>query len=189
MQANTLLTFLGIMILVTGSPGCKKDKGSEPGLPPLTADGKNTFGCKVNGAVFVPKRKLFGSRVTCAYQKLYPGSHGFVFVVGGELTPLNSCNGSNVSIYVDSISLQTGSQYTLKARPPGKHRGSYRTTENCGTTSRRYVTNEYVTGEVTITHFNDSFGIVAGTFWFDAVDEFGDTVHITEGRFDMEYID
>ncbi|MEP6465521.1 MAG: hypothetical protein ABJB05_04415 [Parafilimonas sp.] len=32
--------------------------------------------------------------------------------------------------------------------------------------------------------------IVSGTFWFNAIEQTdGDTVHVTNGRFDMHYID
>ncbi|MEO7444893.1 MAG: hypothetical protein ABIU55_05295 [Ferruginibacter sp.] len=34
---------------------CKKDKTNEDQLPPPTQTGANTFGCKINGKVFVPK--------------------------------------------------------------------------------------------------------------------------------------
>ena len=34
---------------------CKKNKDVEPQLPPETTTGAMTFGCKVNGKVFVPK--------------------------------------------------------------------------------------------------------------------------------------
>ena len=45
-------------VLIIGLMGCKKEV-ADPGssnpnvLPPLTHEGKNTFGCKVNGEVWV----------------------------------------------------------------------------------------------------------------------------------------
>ena len=48
----TLLA-LGVITLFTFSQ-CKKNK-EEPQLPPETTTGAMTFGCKVNGKVFVPK--------------------------------------------------------------------------------------------------------------------------------------
>ena len=51
-----------------------------------------------------------------------------------------------------------------------------------------YGTDSTTTGQVTITHFDQLNQIVSGTFWFDAVEATkGDTVHVTNGRFDMHY--
>ena len=175
-------------MLVSGVYGCKKHGPAGPTLPPLTHEGKNTFGCLVNGAVFLPKAAFLGSPTSCYYQKLYEGSEGYVFVVSGRRNPANSCELSSISIYVDSISLETGKIFALRARPPGKHRASYRAANVYTSRSSRYVTSDTLVGELTITFFDLDLGIVAGTFWFDGIDEFGNTVHVTEGRFDMQYI-
>ncbi len=49
-----ILTAIAVISLFTFSQ-CKKNKNEEPQLPPETTTGANTFGCKVNGKVFVPK--------------------------------------------------------------------------------------------------------------------------------------
>ncbi len=50
-----LKTLAGILFLfLFCSLGCKKSK-SDDGLPPLTFEGKNTLGCKINGQPWVPK--------------------------------------------------------------------------------------------------------------------------------------
>ena len=46
------LAYLGIVIL---SASCKKNNNLDDGLPPLTFEGKNTIGCKINGVPWVPK--------------------------------------------------------------------------------------------------------------------------------------
>ncbi len=41
-----------------------------------------------------------------------------------------------------------------------------------------------------ILYFNkvdESAQIISGTFWFDAINSFGDTIKISEGRFDVKY--
>lgn len=43
------------MLMLQCTAGCKKDKASEAQLPPVTQTGANTFGCLVNGKVFVPR--------------------------------------------------------------------------------------------------------------------------------------
>jgi hypothetical protein len=47
-----LIFSIGIFYIVCGI-ACKKSTPS-PTLPPITEEGKNTFGCKVNGQVWVP---------------------------------------------------------------------------------------------------------------------------------------
>jgi len=50
-----------------------------------------------------------------------------------------------------------------------------------------YVTNSKVSGQLIITKFDQSNQIISGNFYFNAVDFSGDTVKITDGRFDMLY--
>src|SRR5690606_28653311 len=52
------LLFLLVIAMLSGASSCKKEttepNSSNPNvLPPLTHEGKNTFGCKVNGEVWV----------------------------------------------------------------------------------------------------------------------------------------
>ncbi|MEE1947260.1 hypothetical protein VRU48_19190 [Pedobacter sp. KR3-3] len=51
-----LLGLLVIVAVITGA--CKKDP--EKGLTPPTQSGANTFSCKINGQIFMPKQELFG---------------------------------------------------------------------------------------------------------------------------------
>src|SRR4051794_766368 len=50
--------------------GCKKNKDDD-GLPPLTFEGKNTIGCKIDGKVWIPKGVIDPSGI------LYPTSGGY----------------------------------------------------------------------------------------------------------------
>jgi hypothetical protein len=49
--SRQLLIAIAVCITVTCF-SCRKDKD---GLPKATEEGKNTFGCKINGAIFIPK--------------------------------------------------------------------------------------------------------------------------------------
>ncbi len=44
-----------------------------------------------------------------------------------------------------------------------------------------------LTGELRITKLDHQKRIVAGTFWFDAVNSAGEKVEVREGRFDMRF--
>ena len=67
MKFRTTL-YLLISVLLSASH-CKKDKTPEDQLPPETQTGAGTFGCLVNGNVFIPKGSPFsGPILSCAYQ-------------------------------------------------------------------------------------------------------------------------
>ena len=55
MKILKLLPVLLFSIIILFTTQCKKDKNKEPELPPETNTGAMTFGCKVNGKVFVPQ--------------------------------------------------------------------------------------------------------------------------------------
>ena len=69
--------FLLVYILLA-LPSCKKDKEISGGggqtpqqLPPITTEGKNTFGCLVNGQVWLPEVKpyqMFVYPLTSSYE-------------------------------------------------------------------------------------------------------------------------
>ncbi|MCW3074373.1 MAG: hypothetical protein JWP69_1442 [Flaviaesturariibacter sp.] len=45
---------IAVASLMLTSVSCKKDKDNDK-LPPITQNGANTFGCLVNGKVWLPK--------------------------------------------------------------------------------------------------------------------------------------
>ena len=50
-----------------------------------------------------------------------------------------------------------------------------------------FDTNEDVTGELNLKKFDLVNQIASGTFWFNAVNDKGDTVKVTDGRFDVRF--
>ena len=47
-----------LLVLTLMSTKCEKEK-PEPTLPPATQTGANTFGCKVNGKVYIPNGNIY----------------------------------------------------------------------------------------------------------------------------------
>lgn len=130
---------------------------------------------------------------TCTYQYLYADtSKPYGFTVTGT-DKINSCNMSNVGIRLDSVKLQQGNIYNLKSGQdsmglalPGKKSSSYISVPSCSQFII-YNTTDSVTGQITITFLDQVNQIVSGTFWFDALNKPGDTVHVRNGRFDMHF--
>jgi len=148
-------------------------------LPPATQTGANTFGCLIDGQAFVPKNQslLEGPKLQCNY--IYMAG-GYYFTVGGV-----SKNGggilSDIIIFTDSLAIGQGQTIELTDNMTGNAVGEYYLN------NPPYYTNKMLTGELSITKFDAIKQIVSGTFYFNVLDNTGDTVKITNGRFDMPY--
>ena len=167
---------------------CRKSgSNTQAGLPPETQTGQNTFGCMVNGKIFVPKGGGISANYSCFYQQAYAGFNGYFFHVSGD-DKSNSEVVSSVGISCDSIKLAENQTYSLINVLKGNSAGDYIVVSSFTTpATTQYTTTATLTGEMTIKRFDETRHIVAGTFWFNAVSSKGDTVKITEGRFDMLY--
>ncbi|MDQ6482154.1 DUF6252 family protein [Dyadobacter sp. LHD-138] len=159
------------------------DKGPE--LTPATQDGKNTFSCKVNGKVWIPK-----------------GSSS----LGGTIKPIYG--GFLWNVVTDSVDISIGAYLTnsyddqldlyLKSFKLGVHRLNQKTLSEGATLNpknyglfraangRSYITSEINTGWINLTKADTISGIIAGTFEFTAASGSGEIVKITEGRFDIK---
>lgn len=169
---------------------CKKDKNVDPisELPPETQTGANTFGCLVNGKVFKPRGLSLTPILACFYQNLNgtnnPGYHFGLYAI--DKTDVQDF--ASVEVGLDSIEIK-GSNIIIpltKFLTPGYGDGQYGHYV-VGANGILYHTNDTVKGELYIKHFDSTNQIASGTFWFNAVNDKGDTVKITNGRFDMRY--
>ncbi|MGG7033994.1 MAG: DUF6252 family protein [Flavobacterium sp.] len=169
---NLLLLLVTIFTLNSCESDNNKPKTELEKLPPATQTGRNTVGCLVNGEAMIRKGPATSSN--CFYQDQLNFGLGY------------SMNINNVykSINVASLNqrLTEGQTYRLKEDSPGSKWGSY-----IIDTSIIYSTTDIVTGELKITHHNYNKAIISGTFWFDAVNQYGEKVEVREGRFDMRY--
>ena len=196
---NRIFSIGSFFIILLACPfyGCKKHT-SEPSnpvdqLPPATQTGANTFGCLVNGQVVVIHKPFgdvtidYGSQ----YQLKYPTVNGYVFGVSGT-DKIDGCQLKTVGLQLDSTQLQEGQTYPLNTGRVMYGKVGYVNTANGCPPSPflMYTTTPNVSGQLTITHFDQHNQIVSGTFYFDAIEiTKGDTVHVTNGRFDMKYTD
>ncbi|WP_367388426.1 hypothetical protein [Lewinella sp. LCG006] len=146
-------------------------------LSPITMTGEGTFGCKINGEVFLHTPKPFDDHITVYYDDF----RNTFFVQassseGGELKKM-------VQVYADSLSNE--GVYTLK--------GVIYTEFNDPCTDYPMLNEDYLVLEenyqTEIIHFDPEARIISGTFQFTVVsEECQDTFRITEGRFDMPWV-
>jgi hypothetical protein len=177
------IIFIAFILMASG---CSKQSASSTNqLPPATNQGLNTFGCLVNGQVFVPQAPI-GYPYPYYTCYIYPNTTNpnfSEFTLSGE----DKSNGgfTAVGFTLDSINLQQGDTFQLKSIGGG----NYATYTNANTPGYiNYYTTDTLTGQLIITYLDKTNYIVSGTFLFNAVSaNASDTVHITEGRFDMLY--
>ena len=77
MKRQSFLLFACLFSLLLSASRCKKDRFE---LPPETTTGANTFGCKVNGKVFVPRSGNGRPGLFCQYVYLGEGEGGGWFL-------------------------------------------------------------------------------------------------------------
>lgn len=167
--------------------GCKRSECEEYcALPPITAEGKNTFGCKVNGELFFADAPT-GSRLFNFIYFACNDTGAADRAKKALLVALTNKGGSTLLFYLDDL---------IPFEPVAKRLHKFTDpwpAEVCAEDYGRYVaggkayqTNENFTGEVTLSRFDTLNRIVSGTFHFTAVHPpTGETISVTDGRFDV----
>jgi hypothetical protein len=148
-------------------------------LPPATQTGAQTFGCLIDGKAFVPPK--FGTNAPNAFYQFVGGA--YTLSIGGNTS--GNPNLKTISIGCLDMPLIQETTYVLKERLTNNYFGLYLIG---GGIYGTYETNIIENGTLTITRFDPTNFIISGTFSFTAKEiNTGETVEITEGRFDMQY--
>jgi hypothetical protein len=185
MKLPQLFSFIFCLLIFFTFNTCKKDDNKTPveQLPPETQTGANTFGCLVDGQVFIPKGDPFGGPIKKAQYQFVNG--GYYLVISGSKTTSEGVSG--VDIFSDStLQLSVGIFNLSTYNANGKYSGAFVKIVNA--TINQYRTNEINLGQLIITKFDEANQIISGTFWFDAKNVNGEIMQIREGRFDMPYV-
>ncbi len=164
----------GLFILLLALMGCKQDVGPKS-LPPATQEGKNTFGFKLNEAIWLPDGNSGLDNPYASYDATFHGgSLGISAYVNNNTTnQFISFGGNNIS--------STG-DYILASGPdlPGAvfldHKAGCEYHQDA----------DSVTGHFVLEKLDLISGIVAGKFDFIFHSTGGCTeISVTEGRFDI----
>ncbi len=204
MNHKTLLIFILAFLLLT-SLQCNKDSTtplfpnifsrSKPDmvLPPITTQGLNTIGCKIDGEVWVPYSEdvSFGLSMTRYDISCNVARHdNWTLELSGEQVDYNSPNEKNIiDIYVSP--LNTDTVFTLTKNRNGNVAYFTPFTKECDVPRTScyttYKTDEILNnGSVHILRFDSIKQIISGTFSFTVIDSATKIKHeITEGRFDL----
>ena len=155
---------------------CKKSS-LPPSLTSITQEGKNTFGCLVDGKVFTPKKRFNSyNNLRANYSTIDRGT----FNISAPRS--DGVNGELVFFRSKGLMLSEGQTYKLGGDGiKGVIFASYMKTVNFNSTS--YNSKDDIFGEIIITKLTSK--IISGTFSFDAISSGGEKVEIREGRFDL----
>lgn len=172
-----MLSFSSLLTL----PCCKKNKNDDLQLPPETTTGAMTFGCKVNGKIFVPRDGRGKPGLFAQYVYLGNGRGGWFLNIGAvdrKATGLEA-----IRIFTDSLLVEENTTYNLK-KEKGIAIGEY---ENYPNGLKAFEMLPSDNGELIITKHNQIQRKLSGRFWFDATNGSGHKIEVREGRFDIVY--
>ncbi len=144
-------------------------------LPAATQTGENTFGCLLDGEVFLPSGGT--NPLDCVYQFV---DGGYYFALQGNRRNSNN-NLVLIGLATRDFQIFENQLYILSENISPSVSGVYALGGMFSYTSAIY------TGELRITKLDEINQIVSGTFWFDVEDSNGVVHEIREGRFDMQY--
>jgi hypothetical protein len=174
-----------LALILLSLTACKKDKhingpGTPPQqqLPPITTEGKNTFGCLVNGEVWLPEVKPFQMFV-------YPLTSGYEFELFHVAANKLVKNSQDEFIFADVIVLNANLNSTGSIILNNLN-NSYARYSNI-LTGCSYEVDSIQTGTLNILKYDTINFIISGTFEFTVGTGGCDTIKITEGRFDLKY--
>lgn len=164
---------------------CKKSEQKEEELPPETQSGTMTFGCKVNGKVFVPKESRGKPGLYVQYVNLGsgPGGGWYLNIPATNWVPASP---EGIRIQTDSLLLVEGQTYQFQlssAYQPIK--GTANAVYYNGSNS--YAKLNIESGALSIKKFDKTKRILSGTFFFTGTNPSGQKVQVTDGRFDTVY--
>ena len=141
----------------------------EPNLPAATQTGAKTFGCRVNGKVWVAEAPFPLHRLTSYYY------NGAICV---RATLLKGNINQTIFIYRDSV-FKPGT-YILNNSAGDRHGDLHDLNSFCN-----YNTDSLNTGILEMTRVDSINGIFSGRFRFRITVPGCGTVDVTEGRFDV----
>lgn len=186
MNPSTILLLL-LSLLLTQCSWLLPKKEAQPELPPPTQEGKNTFGCYLNGKSWAPKGRLgFGkSSLKMNIDPSFRGGHLSVIAYWYEEGKVDQ----KISFYVDSIPKYGAATYPFSCVVSGPYidGGSASFTDDLSACQYYYCNDDsrIVSGHCTVTRYDLVGRVVSGTFEFTLAKPGCDTVRVTDGRFDL----
>jgi Family of unknown function (DUF6252) len=181
-QLKKATIFMLLVICITTS--CKKDKAEQSPESYRVTAGNQSFGVYLNGQPWVPDYRDPGNSVEPISVRMIESGNNYNF-----MTIYGQKANEEISIYIPPP-LTIGRKYLNKTtfpypnilRPPGY--GMY----YIYSPTKRYLTNENITGYVDIIRADTFYRSIEGTFQFDAINTTtNEKISVTNGYFRRGY--
>jgi hypothetical protein len=179
------------LLLAYSLNSCSLFGDTEPQLPPETQEGKNTFGCLINGKVWIPYfggTDIYNTQATKAGYSSYQNG---TFSIRATKYPDNKINKDYQHLSIGIIGTPVQGQEYIFRNDDILQLGDL-VIDFLDTNKSNFCISmgnlSYFKGKTTITKFDLRSRIAAGTFEFmlkskDCID----TLKVTQGRFDMTF--
>ena len=176
---KTLFITLSFLLVITA---CTKND-LEDQLPPITQTGENTFGCYVDGKIFMPKDQ----------EGYYPSGGGRpkgLYVVGGaHYFSITARNYIDFFIYIPEnyLGLEEKTYIFDASNGYAAGQGGDNPQSFCYGIDAKYLSVQN-SGSITFTKIDHNSGLLVGVFNLTVVneDDPNDVIEITDGRFDID---
>jgi len=164
-------------------------------LPAISTAGLNTFGCLIDGQVFVVRKEEFctdcdyETELNLTYEKT---SDGYRFALASS----NKVDGEismQLEVYSDEDFLNEGkyslSETTLESNdtPLSNAKCVIDKKIKGVALDSEFYTNKSIGGVLEIIRIDQESKFISGTFYFSALDDIGQFVNVSDGRFDVTY--
>lgn len=177
-----------ILIIILTSIFISSCSNDDDSLTGINNDGTGGISCLVNGNILKPSGGgLYGNK--SATFDYIPNEQVNILRIGftsrdGGPNRFTSVSMVGYDIDIDNLEGQT---INLMAENDNNSFANYSSGEatSASKPGEVYSTNSTQVGELKILYFNREKRIITGEFWYNAVNEFGEVIEITEGRFDM----
>ena len=181
MKILHFILILGLVLNTSCNNDDEQPQNPLDQLPPATQTGKQTFGCLINGKVFLPDN--FGSGRPNAFYQFVDGA----YTLGISANSGKDNNFETIIIGGIDIEALKKINYELLNKESTNFYGLYDINTGGPNSPETLTTKNEIPGIFKITNFDPENFIISGTFEFTVFDNEGNEIKITDGRFDMLY--
>ena len=183
-KPTSLVLASALIIIVLCRPQCKKNVDELSKLPPITQEGKNTFGCLVNGKAWLPEN---GEIIiaTPALRFYYDNINGGEFSIIAKKRIVNANIDQEIILAVNNISTIRNYTFPFNNNNMGIKFNNYKSNVSCITLFSA-DSDVQIIGHISISRFDLAEGVISGTFEFNLSKLGCETIKVTNGRFDSK---